>query len=460
MTAPAIGLTSFMRTLDAVALAQSTPVVDPVPMAPQPWSLAGLAKSSSPAVYDISEGDKDEECKPVDEDVLIGQVFTFLVPKEGILEEFSDDGMTCLVRDLKGTVHAVPRERVLLPKVPDEMDWLSSDDPTPVPAPPNPPLHPHNFLRQATAFSAAASLPAVSTAAPRMLATPVVWPPPGLGNQGEPAVTPNSFPAIFRRVVPAVVPVTSSDEEVGGTIAVVPRPFSGTLLSTTPAASVGIPYRPVLAIRDPVVVEEVTEEWESVMVVHSWEEECPLAVAVNSGPVAPTIVPCVSPTLHATTRIPGMEGLLPDTGAVDDLCGSRFAERQSTDALQHGHKTTWHMLAKPKGVSGVGDNAKMCTHRAVVPGCLEDGTLLKYCPAVIPESDIPPLLGVNTMADLNVYFGTKLGHFVMVPHGSEDQIKWPAGSKFIQMRKAPSGHWLLIASAWNAANNPSSRANL
>jgi hypothetical protein len=169
----------------------------------------------------------------------------------------------------------------------------------------------------------------------------------------------------------------------------------------------------------------------------------------------------VTPTLHATTRIAGSEGLLPDTGAVDDLCGSRFIERQSAGALTQGHKTTWHMLSKPKGVSGVGDNAKVCTHRAVVPGCLEDGTLMKYCPAVIPESDIPPLLGINTMADLNVYFGTKRGHFVMVPHGCEDQIKWPAGTKFIQMRKAPSGHWLLIASAWNAARHSnSSRANL
>ena len=37
----------------------------------------------------------------------------------------------------------------------------------------------------------------------------------------------------------------------------------------------------------------------------------------------------------------------------------------------------------------------------------------------------------------------------MIPKGKDQQIQWPSGTTFIRCRKSPSGHWLLMVSAWN-----------
>ena len=77
--------------------------------------------------------------------------------------------------------------------------------------------------------------------------------------------------------------------------------------------------------------------------------------------------------------------------------------------------------------------------------------MMEYCPTIIPDSEVPPLLGLTTMARNDVYFGTNLGRFVMIPPGTDDQIIWPKGTKTLQMVKAPSGHWLLTVSGWSKA---------
>jgi len=153
-----------------------------------------------------------------------------------------------------------------------------------------------------------------------------------------------------------------------------------------------------------------------------------------------------------------MEGAMPDTGAVDDLSGSEWVRRMETLVAFFGYKVLWQMLAIPKNVSGVGDRAKTCTQRAVVPLGLENGDLSVYAPSVIPHSEVPPLMGLRTMSALHVYFGTEFGRFVMIPPGTDDQIKWPAGTKIIQCKPAPSGHWLLIASAFAKKENDGATA--
>jgi hypothetical protein len=153
--------------------------------------------------------------------------------------------------------------------------------------------------------------------------------------------------------------------------------------------------------------------------------------------------------LHSSTRLEGdEEGVIPDTGAVDDITGSEYVERQDAASRKHGMKVEYEDLAHPKGVAGVGGRDRVCTQRAKIPCPLADGSMMKYCPAVIPQSDVPPLMGNDTMSRLNVYFGTRKGTFTMIPEGSDDQIIWPPGTKHIQCVKAPSRHWLLTVSAW------------
>ena len=194
---------------------------------------------------------------------------------------------------------------------------------------------------------------------------------------------------------------------------------------------------------------------ETVLPVLTWEKpmECP----GQPGPTVSFGVPEPGTTqvwLHSSTRLPDHEGLIPDTGAVDDITGSEFVDRQTLEVRKHGLDVEWESLERPKGVSGVGGKDSVCHKRAKIPCALADKSMLKFCPAVIPESDVPPLIGVDTMSSLNVFFGTRKGTFTMVPEDANDKIIWPPGTKHIQCVQAPSKHWLLTVSAWRQHFQP------
>ena len=180
--------------------------------------------------------------------------------------------------------------------------------------------------------------------------------------------------------------------------------------------------------------------------VFSWEEEDYTEMIVQTGPDTHS-----KAYNHSATRIPGVEGLLLDTGAFDNLSGDGPIQRQAEIAREHGHQVEWHKLPKTKNVSGVGGAAKSCTHKASVPGILENGMKINYHTPVIPDSEVPSLYGLDAMAKTNTYVGTKTGKLAMIPNGTDDQIIWPPGTTFIQCRKAPSQHWILTTSNWSRA---------
>ena len=140
------------------------------------------------------------------------------------------------------------------------------------------------------------------------------------------------------------------------------------------------------------------------------------------------------------------------------ICRVPSSSRQAAAALAYGYPTRTENLLIPQGVSGVGGQDQTCRQKAVLPGCLADSTMMEYCPTIIPDSEVPPLLGLTTMARNDVYFGTKLGRFVMIPPGTDDQIIWPKGTRTLQMVKAPSGHWLLTVSGWSQVKEEHSPA--
>ena len=87
---------------------------------------------------------------------------------------------------------------------------------------------------------------------------------------------------------------------------------------------------------------------------------------------------------------------------------------------------------------------------------------MDYTAPVVPpdkdgvESGIPALVGLEDLALRNTYYGAKPGTLSMVPHGMNDQIIWPKGTRHLQMEKAASGHWLIIVSHFEReANNQS-----
>ena len=126
------------------------------------------------------------------------------------------------------------------------------------------------------------------------------------------------------------------------------------------------------------------------------------------------------------------------------------ARRQEELARAAGFQAEWSPLPKPKEVSGVGDKAKTCREQVKMPGVLANGDLIRYNTPVVEgsPSPLPGLWGLLPMARENTYFGTANGLMAMIPAGSDNLIKWPAGTRFNQTERAPSGHWVMTTTNW------------
>ena len=97
--------------------------------------------------------------------------------------------------------------------------------------------------------------------------------------------------------------------------------------------------------------------------VFEWEEEDPFDDNTETrGGNAACVPGPPNPTYHTQTMLPDGEGLLVDTGAVDNLTGFDFVARQSKASERHGLNTKLLQLDRPKSLSGIGDAAKRATH--------------------------------------------------------------------------------------------------
>ena len=157
--------------------------------------------------------------------------------------------------------------------------------------------------------------------------------------------------------------------------------------------------------------------------------------------------------LHTSTRIPGRECLLVDTGAVKNLMGLALALRQGTDSSKHGLETQWAKLNKPARLGGIGDGVQVAEYQATLYGCLQTGRVIDYTAPVLtgepgPPSETPGLYGLDSMKATNTFVDTRGCRLIQVPEGTADQIVWPEGTEFLQCEHAPSGHMVLPISHW------------
>ena len=168
---------------------------------------------------------------------------------------------------------------------------------------------------------------------------------------------------------------------------------------------------------------------------------------------------------HSAVRPARGEGLVVDTGAVEDLTGNDFVRRHSADAQKHGYHEAWMTLDKPRRLAGVGDATKTCTHAVTLTCALQTGEKVAYQAPVIPGgpggSPVPPLLGLKSMQKDFVFFDTVKGIMYMPPQELVDQIVWPPGTRRRYCEKTMSGHWVLPVSCWDVDKvvppTPSSR---
>eukprot|EP00971_Amphidinium_carterae_P146132 2896397-Amphidinium_carterae.4 len=138
--------------------------------------------------------------------------------------------------------------------------------------------------------------------------------------------------------------------------------------------------------------------------------------------------------------------LLPDTGAVENLIGSRRAAEFHKEATRQGMSTSWSRLKTPKLVSGVGGSAQLIQHQLTVEGRIAAHITIQYTAPVIEResSGVPALLGLREQARARCVILPNLKELkILPPHASEAQISWPAGTKTIALEQAASGHLLV-----------------
>jgi hypothetical protein len=154
------------------------------------------------------------------------------------------------------------------------------------------------------------------------------------------------------------------------------------------------------------------------------------------------------PAFHAQVRLrDGRESLLVDVGAWDNLAGSKVMKRVIDRAVSAGHGCAWQKLKKTLSIEGVGKSANEATEGVTAAICLEDGTVGSFQTAVVEDSELPALLGLNSLTKLKAVLDCEHKRLLLIGPGGY-KIQLSPGSKVLQLHSAPTGHLLLPCTCW------------
>ena len=138
------------------------------------------------------------------------------------------------------------------------------------------------------------------------------------------------------------------------------------------------------------------------------------------------------------------EGLLVDCGAIGNCSGDVPIRIHDKKAAAYGLPPSVRTKRESAmNLAGVGQGVQTALDDSVVKGVLSSGDTIDYKAATLPNSDVPMLLGLTSMAEKNAFIGTRSGKLHLVPTGKDSEIVWPEGTRTLQCVKAASGHWVL-----------------
>ena len=152
---------------------------------------------------------------------------------------------------------------------------------------------------------------------------------------------------------------------------------------------------------------------------------------------------------HAKVRLSKGESVLIDTGAIKPLAGDKWCNRAADVAKKFGRGTSYVPLDRPLTVEGVGTGSQVCREKAIIPIAMEDGVSGTYCPAVVPNSEIPALASFDILERRRVLLDCFNGKYYEIGQGGYD-IQLSPGSRILHMHKAPTGHPMLPVTEWSA----------
>ena len=146
------------------------------------------------------------------------------------------------------------------------------------------------------------------------------------------------------------------------------------------------------------------------------------------------------------------EGLLVDPGAHDDLTGDRWVQRFSSEAARAGQPLpVLQPLANALSVGGVGKGRQQAD-RGVTCKLGVAGKPWTFQAPMLPESDVPALLGVRTLKKQRAVMDCFTGRLYLIGAGGYKMSLSP-GSQELKLHEAHSGHWILPCTDWAGADH-------
>jgi hypothetical protein len=153
---------------------------------------------------------------------------------------------------------------------------------------------------------------------------------------------------------------------------------------------------------------------------------------------------------HASVRLKHGEALLVDCGAVGNLAGSSWVSRTSEEAKQAGRGTRISPLKKPINIGGVGKNDQVASELAEVPLAFENGMQSLFKTPIVPNSEIPALLGLELIDAHSMVIDSRNNRLI-IPGAGGYRMELSPGSVSLKLHRAMSGHLMLPCTAWKTA---------
>ena len=157
------------------------------------------------------------------------------------------------------------------------------------------------------------------------------------------------------------------------------------------------------------------------------------------------------PAFHAQVRLAsGIEALLIDVGAGDNLVGEEWVTRATAQAKAAGQGCAWQKLKKTLSVEGVGQKSNEAVDEVIIAICLADGNVGTFKAPVIPDSPLPALLGLRTLTKMRAVIDCFHRRIVFVGEGGY-KMQLSPGSVSYKLESAVTGHLLLPCQCWSKA---------
>ena len=139
------------------------------------------------------------------------------------------------------------------------------------------------------------------------------------------------------------------------------------------------------------------------------------------------------------------EGLLIDPGSPGNLVGERWSQRHAQECARAGVAAPDYTSIEPFVVGGVGAKPQTCRKRVSHRIGLDDGLRGSYTAPEIPDSDVPALMGLETMDKHRALLDVHSKRLILVGPGGY-KLQLSPGSRVYDLEQANTGHLMLPCS--------------